>query len=184
VISYQYSNEEDDLLQILKLQSSNLMEALDASEAKTEGFVTVHHDLDLLKTLGQEFPHTLAKDGKKVLAYALSMPPSCANTIEVLQPMFKVINALTYHGKRLANTNYIVMGQVCVDKAYRKQGVFRNLYNAMCKQLRGKVEYIITKVSQENERSLQAHLAIGFKVLHTFETEGKNWDVIILPVIQ
>ena len=50
--------------------------------------------------------------------------------------------------------------------------------------LRGEVDYIITEVSSRNERSLQAHLAVGFEILDQHEEEGKRWITIILPLNQ
>ena len=184
MIQYVYSNAIEDLKQILSLQAANLAPALQEGEAETEGFVTIHHDLKLLEDLGKEYPHTLAKDGEQVVGYALSMPPSCAHTIEILIPMFDAINASIYKGQSLKEASYMVMGQICIDKAYRRQGIFRQLYQSMSDLLRGEVDYIITEVSSRNERSLQAHLAVGFEILDQHEEEGKRWITIILPLNQ
>lgn len=71
------------------------------------------------------------------------------------------------------------MGQVCIDKAYRKQGVFRGLYNKMSQALSDNYSAIITEVDQTNLRSLNAHLAIGFKKLYSYRSKNQDWEILI-----
>jgi len=66
-----------------------------------------------------------------VIGYALCMLKEFKKEIEVLRPMFKQIDSILNKGG-----DYIVMGQICIDKRFRKQGVFRGLYQFMKAQLR------------------------------------------------
>lgn len=175
-ITYTFAKTDDELVQILALQTKNLPVSISADEKQREGFVTVKHNLEILKNMNTVFPHTLAKDGDKVVGYALSMTPDFGNAIEVLKPMFHEIENSTMHHK-----SYIIMGQICIDKNYRKQGVFRSLYKAMQKFTSPHFEVIITEVDALNERSLNAHYAVGFQLLKTYESEGQDWKLIYLP---
>ena len=60
------------------------------------------------------------------------------------------------------------MGQVCVAKEFRGQGVFHQLYAAHKSLLSKQYNYCITEVSTRNLRSLQAHFVVGFELLYHF----------------
>jgi len=172
-IEYTTAKTTDELLQILSLQKINLRASVTAEEMQHEGFVTVSHDLDLLTRMNTAFPHIIAKDNDKVVGYALSMVSSFKNEITVLQPMFQELEELHIQ-------NYLAMGQICIAKSHRKQGLFRGLYEAMKKASYPKYEFIITEVDTTNSRSLGAHLAIGFDRICTYHSLGQDWELISL----
>lgn len=173
-IKYCRASTDEELNQILKLQKQNLPKVLSNSEKELEGFVTVDHTFDILKQMNDSCPHVIAKEGHKVMGYTLCMHPKFADGIEILKPMFKEIN------KVISDHNYMVMGQVCVDFQYRKRGVFRGLYNFMKQELKETFNYIITEVDAKNTRSLNAHLAIGFKILKEYHADNTDWVIISL----
>jgi len=174
MISYCLSTSDEELKQILALQKSNLLVSVSEEDQKTEGFVTVQHNFDLLKAMHNKCPHILAKDGNKVVGYALSMHPIFGEHIEVLKPMFERLRL------RSTCTKFVVMGQICIDKSYRKQGIFRSLYKTMGEQLLPQFSEIITEVDAKNTRSIQAHYAVGFKDLGRYTAEGQEWILISL----
>jgi hypothetical protein len=74
----------------------------------------------------------------------------------------------------------MVMGQVCIDKGYRKQGVFRALYTFMKENISKEYNAIITEVDVKNVRSSNAHKSVGFEVLKEYQSNNQNWEVIML----
>lgn len=174
-ICYSSATSKDELGQILELQKKNLPTIISKNEKEKEGFVTVSHTLELLEGMNIVCPHTIAMDGNKVVGYALSMHPKFGDKIDVLKPMFTQINAIIPE-----NETYIVMGQICIDKAYRKKGIFRNLYKTMKNNFIPKFDSIITEVDASNIRSLNAHYAVGFKDLKTYSSDGRIWNLIVL----
>jgi predicted GNAT family N-acyltransferase len=183
MIVYTTASTNEELNQILKLQRENLPVALSEEIKKAEGFVTVEHSFDLLKRINTACPHIIAKDGDSVVGYALSMHPNFAKEIEVLLPMFEQIsrvinNPATVLG--VTSDNFIVMGQICIHKDYRKQGIFRKLYQTQLKEIAPGFTKLITEVDKKNPRSMQAHYAIGFKTLSKYSSEGKDWELIVL----
>ncbi|MBP2831347.1 GNAT family N-acetyltransferase [Aquimarina sp. U1-2] len=172
-ITYTITYSIDELKQILKLQQNNLPASISKIEKEKEGFVTVQHDLDTLRKMHHLEPHIIAKDGNNVIGYALSMVRSFKDDIDILKPMFVKIDNLLH-----TDTSYIVMGQVCIDKDFRKQGVFRGLYHKMQEELRNKYDVLITEVAADNTRSLNAHYAIGFTDLLVYEADGVMWHLL------
>lgn len=175
MIEYKSTSSQEELIHILELQKANLPSAVSSEEQKSEGFVTVDHDLDILTRMHEACPHIIAKDNNRVVGYALCMHPKFGDEIDVLKPMFREIASQV-----APHTSYIVMGQVCIDKAYRKQGIFRKLYEVMQATLAPQFDTIITEVDARNARSLYAHYAVGFRLLHRYHADGKDWELIVL----
>ncbi|RNC92864.1 MAG: GNAT family N-acetyltransferase [Allomuricauda sp.] len=175
MIAYKQAKTEKEVHEILALQQLNLPKNLTETEIEEEGFLTVEHDFDLLKKMNDACPHTLAIAEERVVGYALSMHPKFATEIEVLKPMFTEINTVI-----LTSADYIIMGQICVAKAFRGQGVFRGLYRNMQQFLSPHFSRIITEVDTKNTRSMRAHAALGFKELKRYAADGKEWSLIVL----
>jgi len=74
----------------------------------------------------------------------------------------------------------MVMGQICIAKAYRGQGIFKGLYQAMLGFLGNAFSEIITEIDANNIRSLKAHLAIGFKEILRYQTQEQEWVLVSL----
>jgi predicted GNAT superfamily acetyltransferase len=75
------------------------------------------------------------------------------------------------------------MGQVCIAKGYRGQGIFQGLYQEMANQLEPHFEYIITEVSKRNPRSIRAHEKVGFLNVREYTSDdGEEWVILLLNV--
>lgn len=173
-IRYTTARSDSDLLQILDIQSRNLKTATTPDEQSSDGFVTVVHSFDLLKSMNDACAHTIAKDGDQVVGYALSMTPAFSSELPVLRPMFEQIN------RRLAvDVNYLVMGQICIEKSYRRRGIFRGMYESMREQLSSLYDCLVTEIDVDNQRSMSAHLALGFASLHQYTSAECTWTILV-----
>jgi len=104
---------------------------------------------------------------------------SLSEHIPVLQPMFKKVNKLIYKGAKLNQQNYLVMGQVCIAKAYRGKNIFAKLYENMFNTMRSKYKFIVTEISLNNPRSIKAHQNVGFEELLNYKDETDHWSTVI-----
>ncbi len=172
MITYERVSKVDELVQILALQKKNMAKGLSKEELLKEGFITVDHTYDILKKMNDACPHIIAKDGEAVVGYALVMLRSFRNDIAVLKPMFAAADTL------LPNRNYVAMGQICVDKNYRKKGLFKGMYHYYKKELENDFECLFTEVATANQRSIGAHKSVGFKTLKTQMTDGTSWELM------
>ncbi|MFN3138557.1 MAG: GNAT family N-acetyltransferase [Allomuricauda sp.] len=175
MIIYRQAKTVRELEQILDLQQRNLPKNISKEEREKEGFVTVEHDLDLLRAMNAMCGHIIAVDEQVVVGYALCMHPNFADAIEVLRPMFHEIEKVL--GPK---DNYMVMGQICVAKSHRRLGIFRKLYRTMKEKLPKGFDKIITEVDGKNRRSLEAHKAVGFKPLTIYQTGEREWCILLL----
>ena len=171
-ITYKRAVSENELYQILSLQKINAATNVSPIEKQKEGFVTVSHTYEILKQMNDACAHIIAKDGDLVVGYALVMLKEFRDEISILSAMFETATEL------LGDKKYVAMGQVCISKEYRKQGIFRGMYTFFREELQKEFDCLLTEVATDNDRSLNAHLSIGFEVLKTQESDGVSWELI------
>ena len=100
--------------------------------------------------------------------------------IPVLAPMFNIFDTILFKGKIVSAYNYMLIGQVCIDKNYRGQGIFDNCYSVYRKYYCDKYDFAITEIASTNFRSRKAHKRIGFEELHSYLSPDKTeWIVVI-----
>ncbi len=179
-ITYHRASTTEELKAILDLQQKNLSDVLSGKEKEKEGFVTLRHDLDVLEKMNDACAHCIVKNNGKVVGYALSMLQDFRNDVPLLMPMFDEIDTVLKEKK--SNLDYLVMGQICIDKSMRGQGVFRSLYAYMSEELKSDFDAIITEVDAKNERSSNAHRAVGFQILKKYESNNQLWELIVLEI--
>ena len=177
-ITITQSFERQDLLDILNVQKQNLKSALSAEEARAEGFITVPHTIELLEQLNDPYPHTIAKDKDKLAGYAMVMLKTLRDAMPVLVPMFDEIDGCIVDGQALADVNYFAMGQVCIAKGYRGQGLFQRMYDDLCTRMSAHCDYIATEIAADNHRSQKAHANYGFATLKSYVADGVEWLIV------
>jgi GNAT superfamily N-acetyltransferase len=170
---------EEELQGIRDLQEANLSTNLSREEAATEGFVTAAYTLDFLRTMHRAHPSVIAKDGDRVVGYALVATQAVRAQHKLLAGLFDEIDAIIYQGRPLSERNYVVVGQLCVGKGYRAMGLARAMYECYRDALRDTYDSCLTDVVQSNIRSLRAHEKTGFVVVGTLEYGGVGWDVVM-----
>ena len=170
-----------DVQGILDLQQANLKKNLTPEAIDSQGFVTLEHNFEIMRKMNNAVPSIIAKDGDKVVGYALVMLPSFKNDIPALEGLFESITKITYKGKNLATYNYVVVGQLCVGMGYRGIGLVNTMYANYKEILQYDFDMAITDISSKNPRSVKAHEKAGFQVVHTFYDEHaqENWLVVV-----
>jgi hypothetical protein len=176
---------DEDLLQILELQRINAPESIDTAERLTQGFVTVRHDLELLRAIAGPWGHMVASPSgsAEVVAYALVMLRQYSDRIEVLKPMFRRLEGLECLGQPLSTSRWYAMGQLCVAKAHRGQGLVELLYAGHRARMSSDFDFMITEIDRSNTRSVRVHARAGCVVIDEFSTDdGREWQVVALDL--
>ncbi len=181
-IWYGQVSSADEVQQILDLQATNHYSAVSDLVAASQGFVTVRHDPEVLQRMNQAYPSIIARVDGRVVGYCLVMLREFAAEVPVLAPMFAMLEGLSWEGQALECWRWFVMGQICVAEAYRGQGVFDGMYQALREVCRGDFDLVITEIARRNGRSINAHRRVGFTTMHTYpdDTTGEVWDVVAL----
>ena len=169
----------NDLQQILDLQKQNLIRNISKDEMQSQGFVTVNHTMQMLQQMHDMAPSIIVTDGEKVAGYALTMLRAYSKMVPELESMFQKIESLQWKNKRITEYAYYVMGQICIDKAYRGQGLFDLLYHKHRDVYQSQFDFIITEVATRNLRSLNAHKRVGFQTINVYKDELDEWAVVL-----
>lgn len=173
------ANSQKDLKGILVLQSKNLAQNVAEEEKKEQGFVMVSHDLKDLQLFSRHAPQLILKKDEKVVGYLLAMSKTLRETVPMLKPMFEQIDQIRYQGKSLNDSNYLIVGQVCVGKEFRGLGLIDKMFAEYRKLFKEEYDYAITEIVTSNSRSVRAHLRIGFEIIHTFQDDFQEWNIVL-----
>lgn len=170
-----------DLQGILTLQQQNLSRNLPPDIQRDQGFVTLQYTLPQMEQMHALGPSVIAKDGERVVGYAITAMPGVRQFIPELETLFQMLNTVHYEGKPLSEHPYYVVGQVCVGDGYRGHGLFDRLYQHQRNTYGDQFRLFITDISARNTRSLRAHERVGFQVVHQFHEPdaGEEWALVV-----
>ena len=171
--------EESELEQIAQLSAANLSTNISAETKAKEGFVTWVYPQETLYALHVLVPSVIVMDGDKLAGYAITLTKECVTIYPPLAGTVDYVSTIDYKGKPLIDYPVYFMGQICVDKDYRGQGVVEMLYEYHRKQFSPQYSMLITEISTKNPRSSKAHEKVGFKVLDTHHENDEEWDLVV-----
>lgn len=179
MVRIKLAHETSELEGILDLQRRNLKRCLSGTEASEQGFLIAEYDLAYLRRLQAHRPSVVAVDEGRVVGYVLVVTRESREGHPFVAALIDEIDRIDHEGRRLAATDYVVVGQLCVDKDHRGQGLVERLYEEFRRSLEGGYRFAVTDIARANARSLKAHQRVGFRVIHQIEYEGLLWDVVL-----
>ncbi|MBR0172265.1 MAG: GNAT family acetyltransferase [Lachnospiraceae bacterium] len=170
---------EDDLAGVKALLKANHVDNL-TEEQKADGFVTTNMTDEQMKTLsGIEGGITIAADGEKVVAFALAAPWDFWEQWPFFVNMIGELPKYEYAGQRLSKENTYQYGPVCVDRAYRGQGIFENVFDLSLQGMSDRFPVMTTFVNHKNPRSHAAHTRkAGMDVIGDFGYNGNTYYLL------
>ena len=180
MIIYTTTKNKSDLEGIYILQKTNLKKNLSEQEIESDGFVTVDHKRASLEKLTAIEPHIIAKNDKEIIGYVLAMTKESKYDIPIILPMFEEFEKITYEGKLVSEYEYIVVGQSCVHKNYRGQGIIQNCFQVYKETFDKRYDFTITEIAVTNHRSRNAHKKVGFKEIHSYtDSNQTEWVIVV-----
>ncbi|WP_142527777.1 GNAT family N-acetyltransferase [Pedobacter westerhofensis] len=165
--------------QILSLQQQNHYSSVPAGQQQDNGFVFASHTQALLKKMAAVVPQVIALSGDRVVGYNLAMTSDMKNELPSLIPMFEEFEKWKYNGKPLMDYQFVIGGQVCVDKEFRGQGLISRLYQQTRDSVPGNYQLCVTEISVRNLTSLKAHQRMGFEIIGTYYDGIENWNLVV-----
>ena len=178
-IVFDVASTEQHFEQILHLQKQNLCSALTEEQQAQQGFVFAEHTMPLLQMMAAHLPQVVAISHGKVIGYNLAMPVAMKDAMPSLIPMFTEFERSTYKGRPLATYQFMVGGQVCVEKDCRGQRLLRRLYHETRNRLPAGYQLCVTEVAARNSISVKAHQKMGFEVVSTYHDGQELWNVVV-----
>lgn len=178
-IAFDAASTDQHFEQILRLQRQNLFSSISEEQQAQEGFVFAEHTVPLLKRMAARLPQVIALSDGKVVGYTLAMTVSMKDEMPSLVPMFVEFERTRYKGRPLSTYNFMVGGQVCVDKDFRGQGLLSRLYHETRNRVYPDYQLCVTEIAARNVVSLRAHEKMGFEVASTYHDGKELWHVVV-----
>jgi ribosomal protein S18 acetylase RimI-like enzyme len=172
-------SSEKEMQQIKALQSQNLKTALEPSEIESQGFVSAEYTIDFIKKMNAIAPSIIAVENNEVVGYALVTTKAILGEHDLLDNLLNKIDQLSFKGRLLGQENYIVVGQLCVAKSHRGQGLVKQLYSSFKTRYATTYSLCVTDVDRKNIRSIRAHLKTGFEVIGALSFGNSQWDIVL-----
>lgn len=148
-----------------------------SEEDKKNGFVTTLFTTEqLTELIEQEDGISLAVDGDRVVGYAMAGSWQYWSKWSLFQHMIADLPNTEYLGQTLSTENSYQYGPVCIDMAYRGQGVLQELFAYSARQMNARYRLLITFINHINGRSFKAHTEkVGMDVIKSFTFNGNNY---------
>jgi hypothetical protein len=179
MVSIKLVSKEEELKGIQKLQQQNLRKNLSAMEAEEQGFLMAEYSFDFLQKMHKAAPSVIAVSEGKVVGYSLVALKTIRDEHPLLADLFNTIDRIEFKSQNLSQSNYVVVGQLCVGKGFRGMGLVDSMYQYYKDCYASEYKYLITDVAQANQRSLKAHKKTGFQVIDELTFEGIGWDIVL-----
>ena len=173
----QYRNATiSDIPQIESLQKRYHVSFI-SEEEKKNGFVTTLFTKEqLTELIEQEDGISIACDGDKIVAYAMAGSWQFWSKWPLFQYMIADLPNTQYLGQTLSIENSYQYGPVCIDMAYRGQGVLQALFAHSARRMGKRYPILITFINHVNPRSYKAHTEkVGLEVIKNFSFNGNNY---------
>ena len=125
---------------------------------RSNGFVTTNITEEQMAALIlNENGVTIAKDGDKIVAFALAASWKFWSVWPFFVNMIKELPKFSFEGESLSTENTYQYGPVCVDSAYRGSGVFEQVFAASLASMQDRYPLMATFINMVNPRSYAAH---------------------------
>lgn len=172
--------EEQDLLQIKRLQEENHFKALTEEEKEIWGFVSLETDIDALRDIYKDPGILVALKNSRIVGYEMPLTVQKIKKMPLFNQFIERVLNIRHKDKKLAEYRIIMEGQICIDKNHRGKGLAENMHNEFMNMIKGKYDLIFTDVSRQNPRSLHVHInKLGFKIADEYNEDGRDWCILI-----
>jgi predicted GNAT superfamily acetyltransferase len=142
---------------ILRLQSANFMGNLSEEERK-EGFLSAEFSPAQVAEMARNLGTTIATVDGEVAAFLCAYRKEFNHESPVVAKMLDGYDSAKFEGKPLSAYKSYIYGPVCIDRAHRRRGLLRGLYEAQKQDLAGRFDIGVAFVSRSNPHSLHAHV--------------------------
>lgn len=168
-----------DLEGILALLRANHVSNL-TEEEKAFGFVTTNITKEqLAELIEKEKGVTIASDKGRVVAFAFAAPWEYWKVWPLFQHMIDILPQYELNGTKFSTENTYQYGPVCVDRAYRGTGLFKEVFDYSLACFEERYPIMVTFVNSVNPLSLAAHTRkAGMTDTGGFGFNGNNYRML------
>jgi len=170
--------QSQDYPAIIRLQSASFIGNLSEEERK-EGFLSAESSRAQVAEMAEDLGTTIATVDGAVVAFLCAFRNEFNYGSPVIAKMLDGYDLARFEGKPLSSYSSYIYGPVCIDRAYRRRGLLRGLYEAQKQELAGQFDIGVAFGSRSNPHSLKAHTAgLGMTEVGDFELKGNVYVIL------
>jgi predicted GNAT superfamily acetyltransferase len=167
-----------DYSAIVQLNAANFFANLNESE-RADGFLSALFTAEQIAAMAEDLGITVAITDGLVTGFLCAFRNHFNHGSPVVAKMFESYDRVYFEGRLLSSFNSYAYGPVCIDRAYRRQGLLRGLYEAQKQELAGQFEVGVALIARSNPHSMQAHVAgLGMIEVGEFEANGNIFSTV------
>ena len=150
---------------------------------KSSGFVTTNMtEGQLAALIEKENGVTIAKEGEKVLAFAMAGSWDYWAEWPFFAYMIEQLPKFSFAGEALTVEGSYQYGPVCIDESVRGTGVFEKVFYASLASMRARYPVMATFINHVNPRSFAAHTRkVAMTHVGDFQFNGNNYYLMACP---
>ncbi len=171
-----------DYSAIVQLNAANFIANLSEADRR-DGFLSAVFTLEQTAAMAEELGTTVAVVDGQVGGFLCGFRNDFDHGSPVVAKMIESYDRLSFQGRLLNTYQSYAYGPVCIDRAYRRKGLLRGLFEAQKKQLAGRFEVGVALIARTNQHSLDAHIAgLGMTDVGSFEVNGNTFATVAFLV--
>ena len=175
---------KQDIEAIMQLQEKYHVSNLTEAEKQTKGFVT-------MKVTHEQFMHLTSKggvfiavaDSGELTAYALTSDWAYYSQWSIIQEMESHLTDFSLQNTAITTKNSFQYGPVCIDEAFRGQGILGQLFETIQGVYAPNYAFAITFINKQNVRSMRAHARqTPLSIVGEFDFNGNQYAALACKV--
>jgi len=174
--------QPDDYAAIVRLNAANFIANL-SEEERRDGFLSAVFTLEQTAAMAEDLGTTVAIVDGRVAGFLCAFRNEFDHGSPVVAKMIESYRRLHFDGKLLDAYKSYAYGPVCIDRAYRRKGLLRGLYQQQKRELAGRFEVGVALIARANQHSLDAHVrGLGMTDVGSFEVNGNLFATVAFRV--
>ncbi|MHA6760276.1 GNAT family N-acetyltransferase [Streptacidiphilus sp. PAMC 29251] len=182
-MEYRYATEADAPA-MAQLFAAAHHDSLTPQQRADQGFVQGNLDEAALRGMAGNRSLLLAdQDGQLAGFLALSAPADLAAASAPIRALLQAQDSLTWHGRPLSETRWLMYGPVLVDPAQRGRGVARGLFTMAVEAASGRADALVAFIEAGNKPSWTVHVdGFGMTPLGEIAAADRGYHVVAAAV--
>jgi hypothetical protein len=171
-----------DYASVVRLNAENFIANLSAEERR-DGFLSAVFTVDQVAAMAEDLGIMVACDNDEVVGFVCAFRNDFNHGSPVVAKMIESYDRLSFEGRLLNTYKSYAYGPVCIDRAHRRKGLLRGLFEEQKRELAGRFEVGVALIARSNQHSMDAHVAgLGMTDVGSFEVGGNVFATVAFRV--
>jgi len=180
-VSFRQARPED-YAAIVRLNAANFIANL-SEEERRDGFLSAVFTLEQTAAMAADLGTTVAIVDGQIAGFVCAFRNDFDHGSPVVAKMIESYERLNFEGKLLSTYKSYAYGPVCIDRAYRRKGLLRGLYQEQKREMAGRFEVGVALIARANQHSLDAHVhGLDMTDVGSFEVNGNLFATVAFRV--